>query len=112
MGGGGEGGGLLNDESWIYNGRNLEVVNNFDYLGTVFNYTGNFALNQETLVGKGLKAKNYLLHNTKDILLILKLSVSCLMPLWALFLATLVRYGVLENVRKSKEFILNFISIY
>ena len=58
-------GGLLNDESWTYNGRNLEVVSNFNYLGTVFNYTGNFALNQETLVGKGLKAMNCLLHNTK-----------------------------------------------
>ena len=28
-------GGLLNDESWTYNGRNLEVVSNFNYLGTV-----------------------------------------------------------------------------
>ena len=37
---------------------------------------------------------------------------SKIMPLWALFLATLVRYGGLENVRKSKEFIFNFLSIY
>ena len=51
-------GGLLNNESWTYKGSNLEVVSNFNYLGTVFNYTGNFALNQETLVGKGLKALN------------------------------------------------------
>ena len=58
-------GGLLNDESWIYNGRNLDVVSNFNYLGTVFNYTGNFALNQETQVGKGLKAMNCLSHNTE-----------------------------------------------
>ena len=33
-------GGLLNNESWTYKGVNLEVVNNFNYLGTVFNYTG------------------------------------------------------------------------
>ena len=57
--------GVLNDESWTYNGRNLEVVSNFNFLDTSFNYTGNFALNQETLVGKGLKAMNCLLHNTK-----------------------------------------------
>lgn len=58
-------GGLLNDEAWTYKGSNLEVVSNFNYLGTIFNYTGNFALNQETLVGKGLKAMNCLIHNTK-----------------------------------------------
>ena len=58
-------GGLRNNESWTYKEDNLEVINNFNYLGTVFNYTGNFALNQETLVGKGLKALNCLLYNTK-----------------------------------------------
>ena len=58
-------GGLLNNESWTYKGVNLEVVNNFNYLGAVFNYTGTFVLNQETLVGKGLKALNCLLFNTK-----------------------------------------------
>ena len=58
-------GGLLNNESCTYKGVNLEVVNNFNYLGTVFNYTGTFVLNQETLVGKGLKALNCLLFNTK-----------------------------------------------
>ena len=36
---------MLIDESWTYNGRNLEIVSNFNYLGTVFNYAGNFALN-------------------------------------------------------------------
>ena len=46
---------MLNNESWIYNGTPLEVVNDFNYLGTVFNYTGTFVLNQETLVGKGLQ---------------------------------------------------------
>lgn len=46
-------GGLLYNESWAYNGTPLEVVNNFNYLGTVFNYTGTFVLNHETLVGKG-----------------------------------------------------------
>lgn len=43
-------------EHWTYNGQIIEVVNDFNYLGTVFNYTGNFNLNQEYLVGKALKA--------------------------------------------------------
>ena len=56
---------LKDDESWTYNGVSLEMVNDFNYLGTVFNYTGSFALNQEMLIGKGLKALNFLLFNTK-----------------------------------------------
>jgi len=45
----------------IYNGNRLEVVNDFNNLATVFNYTGIFPLNQQQLVGKGLKALNVLL---------------------------------------------------
>ena len=41
-------GGLFNNEKWTYDGVQLDAVNNFNYLGTVFNYTGTFALNQET----------------------------------------------------------------
>ena len=40
-------GGFKDDESWTYNGVSLEVVNDFNYLGTVFNFTGSFALNHE-----------------------------------------------------------------
>ena len=51
-------------ESWTFKNENIEVVNDFNYLGIVFNYTGTFILNQETLAGKGLKALNVLLANT------------------------------------------------
>ena len=57
--------GLYNNETWTYKGIPLEIVDNFSYLGTVSNYTGNYTLNQEMLVGKGLKALNCLLYNTK-----------------------------------------------
>ena len=46
---------------FTYNGNRVEVVNDFNYLETVFNYTGNFSLNQQQLVGKGLKALTVLL---------------------------------------------------
>jgi len=49
----------------LYNGNWLDVVNDFNYLGTVFNYTGIFPLNQQQLVGKGLKALNVLLINCR-----------------------------------------------
>ena len=54
-------GGLLPDEKWTYNGQNIEVVNDFNYLGTVFNYTGNFNLNKEYITGKALKSVNLLI---------------------------------------------------
>jgi hypothetical protein len=54
------------NERWTYNGSLITTtVNNNNYLGTVFNYTGFYTLNQTTLVGKGLKALNVLIHKTK-----------------------------------------------
>ena len=47
------------------NNNRLEVVNDFNYLETVFNFTGNFSINQQQLVGKGLKALNVLLINRR-----------------------------------------------
>ena len=37
-----------------------------NYLGVVFNYTGSFALNQQTLSGKALRAMNVLLKNIRN----------------------------------------------
>ena len=56
---------LRENEKWMLNNEPIEVVDNFNYLGTVFNYTGNFVLNQEMLVGKSLKALNALLAHTR-----------------------------------------------
>jgi len=51
------------DEKWTYNGLNVEVVDSFNYLGTVFIYNGKFALNNDFIIGKALKALNVLLYN-------------------------------------------------
>ena len=47
---------LKSDENWSFDNQPLEVVNDFSYFGTAYNYIGNYSLNQETLAGKGLKA--------------------------------------------------------
>ena len=44
-------------EKWIYAGQNIEVVDNFNYLGVVLNYTRSFVSNQAHLTGKALKTK-------------------------------------------------------
>ena len=46
---------LLPDENWTYNGKALEIVYSFNYLGTVFNFNGKFNVNDEFLVGKNIK---------------------------------------------------------
>ena len=42
---------LRNNEVWFYAGNKLDVVDNFNYLRTVFNYTY-IVLNQQTLLFK------------------------------------------------------------
>jgi len=59
-------GNIQEDEKWVYNNNDLEVVSDFKYLGTVFNYTGSFVLNKKTLAGQELKALNVLLNMTKQ----------------------------------------------
>ena len=49
------------DINFYYDNQRLEIVDDFNYLGVVLNYTGSFTLNQQNLSGKGLKAMNVLL---------------------------------------------------
>ena len=50
-------------EKWYYDGNALDIVDQFNYLGTALSYNGSFSYNNEYLVGKGLKAVNVLLKN-------------------------------------------------
>jgi hypothetical protein len=93
-------GGLLSSENFLYNDKRLEVVNDFNYLGTVFNYTGNFALNQEQLVGKALKALNVLLINCNKY----KLKPKLLCQLFDSFVGSILNYAAeIWGHSKSKE---------
>ena len=54
-------GDIFENEKWYFDGILLQTVDDLNYLGTCFNYTGSFTFNQELLARKGLKAMNYLL---------------------------------------------------
>ena len=87
-------------ESWTYNNEHIEVVNDVNYLGIVFNYTGTFILNQETLAGKGLKALNVLLANTRKY----DFNVKTLCQLFDSFVGSILSYGCeVWGFTKSKE---------
>ena len=49
---------LRKNEYWYYTNTQLEIMNDFNYLGCTFNFTGYFILNDQTLYGMGLKAMN------------------------------------------------------
>ena len=50
------GGKLHHNESWTYNNVNLEIVNEFKYLGVLFNYNGKFLNMQKHAAEQGRKA--------------------------------------------------------
>jgi hypothetical protein len=91
---------LRQDEHWTYNGQQLEVVNDFNYLGVVFNYTGNFNLNQEHISGKALRALHVLQMNTRN----LNISPKLLCQLFDSFVGSTLGYACeIWGFSKSKE---------
>ena len=91
---------VLVSEKWYYNGHALEVVDNFDYLGTVFNFTGSFSLNTQYIVGKSLKAMNVLLRNIANF----DLSPVVSLELFDAFVGSILNYGCpVWGFCKSKE---------
>ena len=91
---------LLPDEVFTYDGKVLDNVDNFNYLGTIFNYTGSFVHNQEHLVGKALKALNMLRVNCKKF----KLKPKVLCQLFDAFVGSILGYAAeIWGYSKSKE---------
>ena len=88
------------EEEWFYIGEKLEAVNDFNYLGVVFNYTGSYTLNQQTLSGKGLKACNILLLKLRAF----KLQPKTTCQLFEAFVGSILSYGCETwGFSKSKE---------
>jgi len=80
---------LLHNERWLYNGVVIEMVDNFNYLGTVISFNGKFLANQEYVVGKSLKALNTLLANCSRI----KLKPKILCELFYSFVGSILGYS-------------------
>jgi hypothetical protein len=57
---------ILTSEHWTYYGQEIEAVNDFNYLCTIFNYTSKFILYQGHFIGKALNSMNMLLCKCKD----------------------------------------------
>ena len=50
------GGNIRNNEKWYYNNENIEIVNEFNYLGLLLNYNGKFFKTQKHISEQGQKA--------------------------------------------------------
>ena len=93
-------GGLLNSEKWFYHCTSIENVNDFNYLGVVFNYTGTFVLNQQYMSGKALKAMSILLQKTRKY----DLSPKTMCQLFDAFVGSILSYSCeVWGYTKSKQ---------
>ena len=60
-----KGGTISKTLKWTYKGQEIEIVNNFNYLGIVMSSGGSFASATNTLYGKALKAMHSFVHSNK-----------------------------------------------
>lgn len=83
-------GGLLSRrERWYYNGTEIEVVNQFNYLGVVFTPSGSFIQATKTLSGKALRALCSLLSITKS----LEVPLNIMINLFNSFVCSILHYA-------------------
>ena len=59
------GGTLHRNEQWFYGGKKLDIVNQFNYLGLLFNYNGKFFQTQKHTAQQGRKAMFSLMSNLR-----------------------------------------------
>lgn len=58
---------VKDDEKWEYNSKYIEVVNQFNYLGMLFNYNGKFLSTQKHCAAQGNKAMFSISSKMKDL---------------------------------------------
>ena len=89
-----------NNEKRTYDNDYLEVVDNFNYLGMCFNYTGSFNLNVQNIKGKSLKTMHLLYNNVK----IHHTKPDISMQLFDTFFGSIIHYACpIWDFTKSKD---------
>ena len=95
-----ERGRVKENEKWYHNHNEIEVVDKFNYLGVVLNYTGSFSLNNQYAVGKALKAMHVLYSNISKHFVNPKISLE----LFDAFVNPIINFGCqIWGFTKSKE---------
>ena len=84
-----KGGILSRVEKWYYNGVEIEIVNQFNYLGVVFTPGGSFIQATKTLSGKALRALCALLSITKS----LEVPLDIMINLFNSFVSSILLYA-------------------
>ncbi|XP_078312623.1 uncharacterized protein LOC144619140 [Crassostrea virginica] len=83
------GGKIHNNEKWSYSGENVEIVDQFVYLGIMFNLNGKFFVTQKQLAAQGRKAMFALKSTMKQ----LYLNHCTLLSLFDTYVCTILNYG-------------------
>lgn len=85
-----KGGRIPNDIEFLYDGKRVDVVNKFNYLGVVFSSGGSFSIAQSTISGQALKA---IFKMNKHLYKFTELSVSHKMDLFDKLITPILNYA-------------------
>ena len=84
-----KGGSISKAFKWTYKGQELEIVNNFNYLGIVMSSGGSFVPATNTLYGKALKAMHSLFNLTKD----MNVPINIMFNLFDAYVSSILNYN-------------------
>jgi len=84
-----KGGTISKTLKWTYKGQEIEIVNNFNYLGIVMSSGGSFASATNTLYGKALKAMHSLFTLTKD----MNVPIHIMLNLFNAYVSSILNYN-------------------
>ena len=84
-----KGGVLSQNETWTFDSNEIEIVNNFNYLGVVLSSGGSYVKATNTLAGKALKAINSLMAITKE----KEVPIDIMLSLFYSFVGPILNYG-------------------
>jgi hypothetical protein len=83
------GGKIKLNEKWLYNGSALDIVENFTYLGIVFNYNNKFTMAEKKIADQGRKAIFALNTNIRS----MNLNKETVLSLFDCYVGSIFNYG-------------------